>query len=76
MDNRIFLFFFISIGLIHSQPEPTTNYANMKTLAENNTYILYWNYNATDITFEVHIKSSGWGGFGKFEYFSKNTLLV
>ena len=69
MDTRIIFIFIcsISIELVygnHNLPIPTDTYANKKILVEPDSYILYWNYNATDITFEIHVKSSGWAGFG------------
>ena len=54
----------ILIGMIHSDPNPTMSYANKQVLAEPDNYVLYWNYNATDITFEIHAKTTGWAGFG------------
>ena len=45
-------------------PTPTETYANKKVLVEPDVYILYWNYNSTDITFELQVKSLGWAGFG------------
>ncbi len=51
-------------GFIYTAPSPTTTYANKQILVGPDTYILYWNYNSTDITFELHAKSSGWAGFG------------
>jgi hypothetical protein len=51
-------------GFIYTAPNPTTTYANKQILVSPDTYILYWNYNSTDITFELHAKSSGWAGFG------------
>jgi len=45
-------------------PPPTETYANSKILVENDTYILFWNYNKTDITFELQVKTTGWAGFG------------
>ena len=51
-------------GFICTAPNPTATYANKQILVEPDSYILYWNYNATDITFELHAKSSGWAGFG------------
>ena len=51
-------------GFICTAPNPTATYANKQILGEPDSCILYWNYNATDITFELHAISSGWAGFG------------
>jgi hypothetical protein len=66
MKMNIILIFICSILFesICTQPNPTTTYANKQILVSPDTYILYWNYNATDITFEIHVKSPGWAGFG------------
>ena len=44
----------------------TENYANSLILVEPDVYYLYWNYNATDIVCELHVKQTGvsWIGFG------------
>ena len=45
-------------------PNPTAAYANSQIIVGPDVYILYWNYTDTDITFEVHAKTTGWVGFG------------
>lgn len=58
------------IGLICIQhalctpPQPTEKYANNKVLIEPDVYYLYWNYNKTDVVFEIQVKTTGWAGFG------------
>jgi len=66
------MMFFLSLVLIvklhlHSaQPVPTETYANHLVLTQPDAYHLFWNYNDTDIVFEVHVKQTGvnWIGFG------------
>jgi hypothetical protein len=41
-----------------------TYFVNNATLTGPDQYLLYWNYTATDITFKVVVKTSGWVGFG------------
>lgn len=43
---------------------PSEQFDHMIILKEPDTFVLYWSYNSTDIKFEVHVKSSGWFGFG------------
>ena len=46
-------------------PAPTQKFNNQIVLEEPNIYLLYWNYNETDITFEIHVKNAnGWVAFG------------
>ena len=64
--KKAIIFILISslFSLILTEPIPTTNYGNKKILVEPDNYILYWDYNETDITFEIHAKTTGWVGFG------------
>ena len=70
MNSKILFLTFITIlvefthGQSPTPPTPTETYANKKVLVGPDVYILYWNYNSTDITFELQVKSSGWAGFG------------
>jgi hypothetical protein len=47
-------------------PTPSENFVNHLILVEPDVYHLYWNYNETDITGELHVKQTGvnWIGFG------------
>jgi hypothetical protein len=46
-------------------PTPTQKFNNQIILEEPDLYLLYWNYNDTDITFEIHVKNAiGWVAFG------------
>ena len=65
MASKTFFFIiFTFFGLLNADPSPTTTYANKQILVEPDDYVLYWNYNSTDITFEIHAKTTGWAGFG------------
>ena len=43
--------------------QPTSTYANYAELLPN-VYRFYWNFTDTSLTGEVHVKTSGWVGFG------------
>jgi hypothetical protein len=43
---------------------PTDKYAYYSDLVTGGVYRLYWNYTSTDFIAEVHVKTSGWVGFG------------
>jgi hypothetical protein len=42
---------------------PSVNYPNQVDLIQG-VYRLYWDFNDTDFTGEIHVKTSGWVGFG------------
>jgi hypothetical protein len=43
---------------------PTDNYANYQDLVDEGAYRLYWNYTSTDFIAEIHVRTTGWVGFG------------
>ena len=43
---------------------PTERYPHTVVLLPNDAYQLFWKYNDTTITFEVHAQTKGWVGFG------------
>ena len=44
---------------------PTLNdYIHSLELLEDDVYTVFWKYDDTTITFEVHAKTLGWVGFG------------
>lgn len=64
--KRISLVLCILLLIVRSgiaQPEPSEKFANKDVLQADN-YFVYWNFNDTDITFEIHVRSKGWAGFG------------
>ena len=65
---KLLLSLILLIKLIYptDQQQTTENYANSLILVEPDVYYLYWNYNATDIVCELHVKQTGvsWIGFG------------
>ena len=42
----------------------TEHYNQSAILDKDQKYILFWNNNATHVTFEVHVKTTGFVGFG------------
>ena len=47
------------LGVTTTQP-----YKLSATLDNEGNYLLFWVFNDTDITFEVHVRTRGWIGFG------------
>lgn len=47
-----------------SFPSPTDSYDEMFILIEPDVYIVYWSITKKEITFEVHVKTSGWFTLG------------
>ena len=45
-------------------PKPTEAFPYKEQLDTNGDYILFWKVNATHITFEVHVRTLGYVGFG------------
>lgn len=45
-------------------PTPTIAFSNNQTLQSPDLFYLYWNYDTQDITFELHVKTTGWVLFG------------
>lgn len=46
------------------QPTATERYNYTLDLSDNGEYFLFWKFNASHITFEVHAKTYGYVGFG------------
>ena len=42
----------------------TENYSHDSVLDKDQNYVLFWKYNTTHVTFEVHVKTKGYVGFG------------
>nr|QII19197.1 dopamine beta-hydroxylase [Sinonovacula constricta] len=38
-----------------------------EVLDSNGNYVLFWNFNSAHVTFEVHVQTTGWVGFGLSE---------
>ncbi|KAK3088535.1 hypothetical protein FSP39_020262 [Pinctada imbricata] len=47
-----------------TSPTPTENFPFHTSLDTNGNYMLYWKFNATHITFETHVRTKGYVGFG------------
>ena len=45
-------------------PAPSEPFKNNIVLVEPDKYILYWNYDKTDVTFEIQVKDAVWAAFG------------
>jgi hypothetical protein len=62
---NIILFALLCEFGIDSAPTPSEEFPNRMILMEPDLYMLYWKYDTSDITFEIHVKNSaGWAGFG------------
>ena len=42
----------------------TENYTHDSILDKDQNYVLFWKFNTTHVTFEVHVKTRGYVGFG------------
>lgn len=47
-----------------SKPSPTEPFSNVWQLDNHDNYWLFWKTNGTHITFETHVKTKGYVGFG------------
>ena len=47
-----------------TKPTPTEQFGNVWQLDSHGNYWLFWKTNATHITFETHVKTRGYVGFG------------
>jgi hypothetical protein len=69
--------FFLTIGLSSENPRstqdenrarnalsPTEDYIHSLTLNEDKKYKVFWKFDNETITFEVHVETLGWVGFG------------
>ena len=45
-------------------PTPSESFKNSVVLVEPDKYILYWNYDKENVTFEIQVKDAAWAGFG------------
>ncbi|KAL4218774.1 hypothetical protein ACF0H5_021361 [Mactra antiquata] len=43
---------------------PTETFKHSTILDANDNYVLFWNFNDTHVTFETHVRTRGWVGFG------------
>jgi hypothetical protein len=61
--NALIIFFFLPLILAQDFPNPLASNSNNKILIPG-TYRLFWNYTKTHLTGEIHVKTTGWVGFG------------
>jgi hypothetical protein len=45
-------------------PTPTESFPYNRTLDEHGDFVLFWKFNESHITFETHVKTRGYVGFG------------
>ena len=54
-----------SVTTLYGLPVPTSQqYSHSEQLDSEGKYTVYWAYNDTHITFEVHVQTHGYVGFG------------
>ena len=51
-------------GFISLVPIPSENFAFYDVLDTNKNFHLFWKFNETHITFELHVRQRGYVGFG------------
>ena len=57
--------FTLTLGAVNIPGIVTTeNYTHDSILDKDQNYVLFWKYNTTHVTFEVHVKTRGYVGFG------------
>ena len=54
----------ICITAVFGNPVPTSQYKYDVTLDNDGKYRVFWDFNETHITFEVHVQTKGYVGFG------------
>ena len=60
----VFINFAFCDDIITAKPVPTESYRHSLSLDEMENYYLFWTFDEDFITFEVHVKTQGWVGFG------------
>ena len=60
----ILLIGFLFGKILTQNPNPTISSANNLTLQSPDNFFVYWDYNANNITFELHVKNAAWILFG------------
>lgn len=51
-------------GAAYERPKPILEFPFSENLDDDGNYQLYWKPNKTHVTFEVHVKTRGYVGFG------------
>ena len=58
----------VAVAVVGSVTVPgvktTENYSHSTILDKDQKYLLFWKYNDTHVTFEAHVKTTGFVGFG------------
>jgi len=52
------------VGTGHAAPTPSETFSHNTILISPDVYYVYWKFDSKNITFEVHVKTSGYVGFG------------
>ena len=60
----LFCLSILSAAVTSSKPIPTEPFGNVWQLDSQGNYWLFWKFNATHITFETHVNTKGYIGFG------------
>ena len=53
-----------SVNYVTSKPQPSETFDHQAVLARDDTYHIFWKFDEKSITFEVHVKTKGYVGFG------------
>nr|ADP08787.1 dopamine beta hydroxylase [Azumapecten farreri] len=53
-----------AVAATHQKPTPSHSFAHDVRLDEDGAYWLFWESNETHVTFETHVKTRGYVGFG------------
>ncbi|XP_070564615.1 DBH-like monooxygenase protein 1 homolog [Ptychodera flava] len=65
MAPKLFVPLLFVIVAVQSIPLPTSeDYTHNVVLDSNENYHVYWKFDDEKITFEVHVRTTGWVGFG------------
>ena len=60
----VFIFASVTEGSLTNEPVPTEYYDRKRHLDTKGEYWLFWKYNSTHVTFETHVATLGYVGFG------------
>ena len=58
------ILFFWTSGTLSTRTPTSNEYTHSLELLEDEMYTIFWKYDTTTVTFEVHAKTLGWVGFG------------
>jgi hypothetical protein len=68
MTSLFVVFFQLALSLVSASPplvvSPTEPFTHHEVLDADGHFHLFWKYNATHVTFEIHVHTHGYVGFG------------